>query len=157
MLTTTRRMTAKGLGAKAREWDDIKTAQRCWRRDFRAFVAQTLNEALAAEGKAAAVHVEHRSFKDARRRPEGRPGIRASPAPMPSARRSARARAAWERAARNDQHERHAKERAALKVKQDFALAAKVGDLAERERKGMAAIRDALAQGAGGGHSARRA
>ena len=34
----------------------------------------------------------------------------------------------------------------ALKVKQDFALATKVADLAERERKGMAAIRARLAQ-----------
>ena len=75
-----------------------------------------------------------------------RPGIRASPAPMPSAQEAHSARAAWQRAARNDQHERHAKERAALKTRQDFALAAKLGDLAERERKGIAAIRDALAQ-----------
>ncbi len=144
MLTTTRRMTAHGLGAKAREWDDIKKRSEL-AKNFRAFVAATLNEALAGEGKAAAVHVEHRSFKE---RGGGQKATRHQGVARTNAERAKQrtTRAAWERAARNDQHERHAKERAALKVKQDFALAAKVGDLAERERKGMAAIRARLAQ-----------
>ena len=87
MMTTTRRMTAHGLGAKAREWDDIKKRSGL-AKDFRAFVAAAMNEALAGEGKAAAVHVEHRSFKD-RGAGQKATNIRASPAPMPSARRSA--------------------------------------------------------------------
>ena len=149
MLTTTRRLTAQGLGAKAREWDDIKQRS-VLAKKFRAFVAATMNEALAGEGKAAAVHVEHRSFKE--RGAGGQKATRHQGVARTNAERAKKrtTRAAWERAARNDQHERHAKERAALKVKQDFALAAKVGDLAERERKGMAAIREAGA-GAGGG------
>ena len=107
-----------------------------WRRNFRAFVAATLNEALAGEGKAAAVHVEHRSFAA---RGDGQKATRHQGVARTNAERAKQrtTRAAWERAARNDQHERHAKERAALKVKQDLALAAKVGDLADRERKGI--------------------
>ena len=144
MLTTTRRMTAHGLGAKAREWDDIKQRS-VLAKNFRAFVAATLNEALAGEGKAAAVHVEHRSFKE---RGGGQKATRHQGVARTNAERAKKrtTRAAWERAARDGQHERHAKERAALKVKQDFALAAKVGDLAERERKGIAAIREAFAR-----------
>jgi MobA/MobL family len=142
MLTTTRRMTAHGLGAKAREWDDIKKRS-ALAKDFRAFVAAAMNEALAGEGKAAAVHVEHRSFKE---RGGGQKATKHQGVARTNAERARKrtTRAAWERAARNDQHERHAKERATLKVKQDFALAAKVGDLAERERKGVAAIRAEL-------------
>ena len=144
MLTTTRRMTAHGLGAKVREWADLKSGA-ALARDFRAFAASTMNAVLAEEGKAAAVHVEHRSFKA---RGDGQKATTHQGVARTNAERAKKrtTRAAWERAARNDQHERHAKERAALKVKQDLALAAKVGDLAERERKGIAAIRDALAK-----------
>ena len=144
LMMTTRRLTAKGLGAKTREWDDLKTRS-VLAKGLRAFVAKTLNDALAAEGKAGLVHVEHRSFME---RGGGQTPTRHQGVARTNAERARKrtTRAAWERAARNDQHERHAKERAALKVKQDLALAAKVGDLAERERKGMAAIRARLAQ-----------
>ena len=144
MLTTTRRLTPKGLGAKAREWDDIKQRSGL-AKGFRAFVAQTMNEELAAEGKDAAVFVEHRSFKD---RGAGQKATKHQGVAKTNAERAKKrtARASWERAAANDQHGRHAKEWARLKAKQDFALSAKVGDLVERERKGMAAIRARLAQ-----------
>ena len=156
MLTTTRRMTAHGLGAKAREWDDIKQRS-VLAKNFRAFVATTLNEALAGEGKAAAVHVEHRSFKE--RGAGGQKATRHQGVARTNAERAKKrtTRAAWERAVRKDQHERHAKERAALKTRQDFALAAKVGDLAERERRGIAAIRGGAGEGAGGGRRRPRA
>jgi hypothetical protein len=80
MLTTTRRMTAKGLGLKAREWDDLKQRSDL-AKNFRAFVAGTMNAALADEGHGAAVRVEHRSFK---RAAAARVllGIRASTAPI---------------------------------------------------------------------------
>ena len=144
MLTTTRRLTPKGLGAKAREWDDIKQRSGL-AKGFRAFVAQTMNEELAAEGKDAAVFVEHRSFKD---RGAGQKATKHQGVAKTNAERAKKrtARASWQRAAANDQHGRHAREWAGLKVKQDFALATKVADLAERERKGMAAIRARLAQ-----------
>jgi MobA/MobL family len=61
MLTTTRRFTANGLAGKAREWDHLKR-RRELARAFRALIAQTMNAALADEGKAGLVHVEHRSF-----------------------------------------------------------------------------------------------
>ena len=72
MLTTTRRMTAHGLGAKVREWADLKSGA-ALARDFRAFAASTMNAVLAEEGKATAVHVEHRSFKARGERPKGHP------------------------------------------------------------------------------------
>ena len=144
LMMTTRRLTAKGLGAKTREWDDLKTRS-VLAKGLRAFVAKTLNEALAAEGKAALVHVEHRSFKA--RGETGRATRHQGPGRTNAARKERKsAREAWQRAARKEQAERHAKERAALKTRQDFALAAKTGDLAERERRGIAAIRDALAK-----------
>jgi hypothetical protein len=62
MLTTTRRMTAQGLTEKAREWDALKSGS-ILSKNFRAFVADTMNAALAEEGKGQLVHVEHRSFK----------------------------------------------------------------------------------------------
>jgi hypothetical protein len=62
MLTTTRRMTADGFGEKVRELDDGTTGP-AHAKKLRAFIAQTLNDELKAEGKADAVHVEHRSFK----------------------------------------------------------------------------------------------
>lgn len=62
MLTTTRRLTADGLGKKAREWDDLKSGAALVR-SFRALVAHTLNAALADEGLADRLHVEHRSHK----------------------------------------------------------------------------------------------
>ena len=144
MLTTTRRMTAKGLGLKAREWDDLKKRSDL-AKHFRAFVAETMNAALADEGHAGAVRVEHRSFKarGSSQTPTRHQGVHRT-----NMRRTERklAREAWERAARQDQHERHARELAASKGRQDAALAAKTGDLAERERRGIAVIREALAR-----------
>jgi len=144
MLTSTRRLDAGGFGGKADEWRQKKSGA-ALAKEWRAFVAATMNRQLEIEGKAKLVHVEHRSFKE---RGGGQKATRHQGVNRTNAQRQQqkRTRAAWERAARNDQHERHAKERAALKVKQDFALAAKVGDLAQRERKGMAAIRARLAQ-----------
>ena len=144
MLTSTRRLDAGGFGGKADEWRQKKTGA-ALAKDWRAFVAATMNRQLETEQKHKLVHVEHRSFAA---RGEGQKPTRHQGVNRTNAQRQQqkRTRAAWERAARNDQHERHAKERAALKVKQDLALAAKVGDLAERERKGIAAIRAELAK-----------
>ena len=62
MMFTTRRMTAKGFGEKAREWDDIKTGPKL-SKALRKFIADTINAELAAEGKAHLVKVEYLSFK----------------------------------------------------------------------------------------------
>ena len=66
IMFTTRRMTAKGLGEKCREWDkwdkekgEIPTEAK----KLRAFVGKTLNAELAAEGKDDLVKVEYLSFK----------------------------------------------------------------------------------------------
>lgn len=142
MLTTTRRLTAKGLGEKAREWDDLKNAPALAKR-FRAFVAQTLNDELKAEGKAEAVTVEYRSFKE---RGDGQPATRHQ-GPLKTntdRKKRQRARADWQAQERRAQTERHAKERAGLKVRQDFNLQAKLADLAAREKAGIAAIREDL-------------
>ncbi|PZR93908.1 MAG: hypothetical protein DLM68_00250 [Hyphomicrobiales bacterium] len=144
MLFTTRRMTAKGLGEKAREWDDLKTAP-ALAKGFRAFVAQIINDELKAEGKAGLVHVEHRSFKA---RGGGQQATRhQGPLKTHTVRRGQHsARTAWQARERKDQTERHAKERAGLKVRQDFALQTKLAHLAERERAGITTIRADLAK-----------
>lgn len=59
----TRVLSAKGFGKKAEGRNDLKLA-RAQAKELRAFIAQTLNEQLKAEGKAHLVKVEHRSFKD---------------------------------------------------------------------------------------------
>jgi hypothetical protein len=144
LLTTTRRMTAKGLTEKAREWDVLKTGS-ILSKKFRAFVADTMNDAIAEEGKAKLVRVEHRSFKargssqvPTRHRGVARTNIKRK--------EQKRTREAWERANRKDQRARHAKELAALKTRQEFALTSKLGQLAERERFGIEAIRKQLAR-----------
>lgn len=144
MMTTTRRMTAAGLGEKAREWDDLRDGARLVKA-WRAFVADTMNRELAAEEKAGLVHVEHRSFEE---RGVGQlPTRHQGPGRTNAVRKRQKgARDAWKREARQKQDRRHGEERAALKVRQDFALAAREGELAERERKGVAAIRAELAR-----------
>ena len=62
MMFTTRRMTAKGLGEKTREWDDLKTGPKL-SKALRKFIADTLNAELAAEGKAGIARVEYRSSR----------------------------------------------------------------------------------------------
>lgn len=144
MMTTTRRMTAKGLGEKAREWSDLKGGADLTKR-IRAYIAAALNEALAAEGKADLVHVEHRSFAD--RGGGQKPTKHQGPSKTHALRnQQGQARTAWHRAARKQQDEKHAKEGLALKTRHDFALAALAGDLSERERRGVATIKAELAQ-----------
>jgi hypothetical protein len=141
MLTTTRRMTEAGLGEKAREWDALGSGAKL-SKQFRAFVAKTMNEALAAEGQAGAVHVEHRSFKE--RGGTQRPQKHLGPTRTNVLRRNLRqARQAWQAAHAHDQQERQRRERAALVARQARALDQKLRDIAEREQRAIAAIRDA--------------
>ena len=79
MLTTTRRMTAKGLGAKAREWDDLKKRSQL-AKQFRAFVAETMNAPWPTRVTPAP---STSSIAVSRRAAAARslPGIRASTAP----------------------------------------------------------------------------
>ena len=143
ILTTTRRLTAKGLGAKAREWVDKKTGPKL-SKNLRAFIAQALNEALAAEGKADLVRVEHRSFKD---RGSGQtPTKHQGPAKTHALRRQQRQmREAWLAEHRAGQHAMHERERAALQARHDFALEARTADLSRRMHEGAARIRQELA------------
>ena len=115
-------------------------------RKFRAFVADTMNAALAEEGKAQLVHVEHRSFKA---RGSSQVPTRHQGVDRTNAKRQERKRAgaARERANRTSQRDRHAQELAALQTRQESALASKLGQLAEREKLGIEAIRKALGSG----------
>ena len=112
---------------------------------LRVFIAQTLNDELKAEGKADAVHVEHRSFKkrgsaQVRTRHQG-------PTHTNILRKErGRARQAWTGQQRKAQKERHGKELASLKLRQEFALQGKFAELTQRGRDGEAAIRRKLEQ-----------
>lgn len=142
MLTTTRRLAADGLTEKAREWTALKTGA-VLAKHFRAFVAQTLTQELAREGKAHLVKVEYLSFKE--RGSGQKPTRHQGPARTNSLRHEkGQAREAWIKAVRTAQAERHRDELASLKSRQAFALAVKDGDLVGRERKGIAAIQEAL-------------
>lgn len=145
MLTTTRRMTMKGLGEKAREWDSLNGGARLTTA-IRAYIAAILNETLAEEGKADVVHVEHRSFAD-----RGETGMtptkhQGSGKTHAIRNRQDQARKAWHRQARTAQDAQHAKESLAMTTRQQFALAAIRGDFVVREQRGIEAIRAALAQ-----------
>jgi hypothetical protein len=145
MMFTTRRMTAKGLGEKTREWDDLKTGPKL-SKQLRKFIADTLNAELAAEGKAGIARVEYRSFKD-----RGSPQKPAQQHQGPGKthllrKKQGQARRAWEAQQRRAQRERQGKELASLKVRQDFALQAKLADITRRGRAGAAAIRRELAE-----------
>lgn len=144
LLTSTRRLTGKGFGAKAREWGDLKSGK-ALSKDIRARIAATINEALKAEGKAAAVHVEHRTFKE--RGSSKTPTLHQGPAKTAILRKRQRGdREGWSRDAAVRQREGQAKELAALKLRQDFAAQAKRGEQWQRMRDERAAIRRELAE-----------
>lgn len=144
LLMTTRTVTAKGMGAKAREWDDQTTGPKLVT-ELRAFIAATINAELVAESKADLVHVEHRSF--ASRGMPQKPQRHQGPSRMHMQRkRQAQARAEWMQNQQTRQRDRHAKELASLKVRQDFGLQAKHGEWTERQRTGEAAIKRDLDQ-----------
>ena len=138
MLTTTRRMTADGLTEKAREWDALKSGATL-SKQFRAFLAATMNDALAEEGQGGIVHVEHRSFKA--RGGSQRPQKHLGPNRTNAIRREQReARQAAKSEQTRAQQARHSAERAALAARQAGALERKLADLVEREQRGVAVL-----------------
>ena len=138
LLTTTRRMTSEGLTEKAREWDALKSGA-ALSKQFRAFLAGIMNDALAEEGKDGAVFVEHRSFKA--RGGSQRPQKHLGPNRTNAMRREQRqARQAVKSEQTRSQEARHSAERATLVARQASALERKLADLAEREQRGLAAI-----------------
>lgn len=149
IMFTTRRMEAKGLGEKCREWDkwdkkkgEIPTEAK----KLRQFVGQTLNAEIKAEGKADLVKVEYLSFK-ARGSPQKVTQRHMGPAKTHIIRKQqAVLRRDWEQAQRRQQRERHGKERAALKLRQDFDLQRRLAELDLRERKGREQINRDLEQ-----------
>jgi hypothetical protein len=145
VMFTTRRITAKGLGEKCREWDERKDTEPSEAKKLRAFIGQTLNAELATEGKANLVKVEYHSFKA--RGSSQKPTQRHMGPEKTNILRKSQAvlRREWEQAQRTQQRERHAKERAALKLQQDFDLQRKLAELDSRERRGREAIERDLA------------
>lgn len=138
LLLSSRRITAKGFGEKAREFDD-RRAGPVLMKQLREFIAQTQNDRLNLEGKADKVFVEHRSFRargsaQVPTRHLGQPG-------RVQSKQRGRATRAWTAAHSQYQKERHAKELASIKLRQDFALQGKLASLAQRGRDGEAAIR----------------
>ena len=142
LMVTTRRVEADGLGRKTRELDAHANGPREVR-SFREYLAGALNDALAAEGHAGSVFVEHRSFKarGSAQRPTRHQGKSKT-----NARRKDRkqAREAWHASERSGQSDRQGRETAALSARHQDAAAAKSRDITERESTGVAAIRAAL-------------
>jgi hypothetical protein len=139
MMMSTRRLTAEGFGQKAREWQAYSVGSRTVSA-FRAYLAGLLNEALAKEGHADAVHVEHRSHKT---RGTGITPTRHQGVKRTNARRKEklRERREWEKSARREQAERHGRDRVALKAGNDHATAARLRDLDRRERQAVDTVR----------------
>ena len=136
MMLTSRRLTVDGLGEKTREWDGFKSGSAALVA-LRAFLAQTMNDALAHEGKGAEVYVEHRSLKA---RGSGRaPQKHMGPGKTHALRTTLKLeRLAWERGARERQAGRHAEELARLAGKGGEAAArlaaAHAGENAQLDR-----------------------
>jgi hypothetical protein len=63
-----------------------------------------------------------------------------SAAPTELRKQQAILRRDWEQAQRREQRQRHGKERAALKLRQDFSLQTKLAELQQREKQGREAI-----------------
>ncbi|WP_279601356.1 MobA/MobL family protein [Methylobacterium sp. J-072] len=137
MLTTTRQLTADGLGRKIRDLDQWSNGPRHIKA-FRAFLAGTMNEALAAEGQAGRVFVEHRSFKD---RGSSQKATRHKGKAQTNARRQQmqQDRAAWMKTERDRQTERHREERRALDARHEQARAARA-TLPSSDTRAFAAV-----------------
>ena len=147
MMFTTRRMAAKGLGEKTREWDERGKdggPENSLAKQLRALVARLQNEQLAAEGKADIAQVEHRTFKE-RGKPQ-KPMQHRGPAQTHTLRKQQRQeRDAWQQVVESAQRNRHAGELAALKARQAFERERKQALLSERARMEARAIRRELA------------
>jgi MobA/MobL family len=145
MMYSTRRLTAKGFGEKAREWDDLKKGPKLTKA-LRKFIADSINAELVAEGKAHLVRVEYLSFEE-RGLPQKPMQQHQGPGKTHALRKKqAQLRKDWEQAQRREQRQRHGKERASLKLRQDFALQHQLADIQRRGREGTAAIKRELAE-----------
>lgn len=143
LMSSTRRLTAKGFGEKARECDDLKNAYKL-AKEMRKFIADTINAQLKAEGKAEVVFVEYRSFRA--RGSAQVPTRHVGPREHMERKHRNKATKAWGKAHSQYQKERHAKDLASLQLRQDFALQGKLASLAQRGRDGEAAIRAKFAE-----------
>ena len=121
-----------------REWDEPKTRAEA-PKDLRKFIADTLNAELAAEGKADLVKVEYLSFKER--------GISQKPTSGTGTGENAHAAKATGGIAQGlgagaaaGAAERHGKEQASLKLRQDFDLQRKLAELEQRAKEGREAI-----------------
>ena len=139
MMFSSRRMTTDGFGEKAREWSAYSIGARTVKA-FRAYLADVMNEALAGEGKADAVHVEHRSHEA---RGTGVTPTRHQGAKRTNVRRKAKLceRGEWERTARREQTDRHDRDRTALRADHQQAADARFRDLETRERQAIETVR----------------
>lgn len=144
MLMTVRRVTADGLGEKTRELDDLKTGPKITKA-LRAFIAKTLNDALAAEGKAAAVKVEHRSFQE--RGSGQQPTKHLGPTKTHAKRKAQRQeREAWAAEMKALIEERQAAEVKALQARHQFQTVQDAAKFARREREAAEEVERGLAE-----------
>jgi hypothetical protein len=143
MLLSTRRVTKDGFGEKAREFDDRRDGPVLMKK-LRKFIADTQNDRLKFEGKADKVVVEYRSFwaRGSAQVPTRHVGQHGH---IQSKYRN-KVTKAWDKAHSQYQKERHARELAALKLRQDFSLQTKLATLAQRGRDAEAAIRGKFAE-----------
>lgn len=142
MLATTRRMTEKGLGAKAREWGDKKQGS-ILSKQLRAFIAGTLNAGLAAEGLANVVRVEHRSFKD--RGSSQQPTKHMGPTKTHVMRKQQRIeREKWLEDQRKALETAQQRERAAVQQRHQLAYQEKRAELSRQLKEAAAVIRQEI-------------
>jgi hypothetical protein len=97
-----------------------------------------------AMGGRGIARVEYRSFKDRGSSQKPTQQHQGPGRTHALRKRQGQARRAWEATQRREQRERHGKERASLKLRQDFALQRQLADIEHRGKEGRAAIRRGL-------------
>ena len=119
ILTTTRVFVGDEFGPKV-AWQTNRAASRALSKDVRAFIAETANARLKAEGKADVVHVEHRSFKA--RGIARQPQLHDGPSKTGANRRDKRVeRSEWEKKQSNELRAKQKSENKKLRAAQNTA------------------------------------
>ena len=154
MMFTTRRMTAKGLGEKTREWDDLKTGPKL-SKALRKFIADTLNAELTAEGKADIARVEYRSFK-ARGSRKNRPAASGAGQNPWLRKKQGQARRAWEAPAAQGAAGTPRQGTGFAETPAGFRVAGQTGRLAQRGQGGRGGDPARTGRAAQGRYSADR-
>ena len=141
--STTRRMTAKGFGEKAREWDDLKNAPKLSKAVAHIYRRHDQRRAQSRrQGRPRSCRISQ--FQGAGQRTGSDPSSRAGQNHTDAARTGARARQAWTKAQQPGPEGAPRQGTCFPEIAAGFCVAGQACRLAQRGRDGAAAIRREL-------------